>query len=76
MKTLETLEILDFEGNTKSSKSKKQSIQRLYWCGTLFNYDDIYEDFIKRLNNICKKYIIGKRFVLLLRNRIFNFFLD
>jgi hypothetical protein len=47
----------------------------LYWCGTLFNYDDIYEDFIKRLNNICKKYIIGKEICPSTKKPHFQFFL-
>lgn len=49
------------EGNTETSSKKKQPVRRSYYCGTLFNYEEIGTIVIeKELQQICKKYKLGK----------------
>jgi len=55
-----TLAILEGEGNTVTSPSKKQGTERKYYCFTVHNYEADYDIIIHQLKAISNKGIVGK----------------
>lgn len=60
MKTLGNSRQVEKEGNTDTSFSKKQPSRKTFYCFTLHNYENIFEDVIRQLQKISKKRIVGK----------------
>lgn len=48
------------EGNSVSSSTKKQASRKTFYCFTLFNYENNYDEIIRQLKSYSKKGIVGK----------------